>query len=222
MKYPTLRISRPQVKEANYVEEVTMRQPLNYKIYYNNGNSAHPPKSAPLPRKVYKNHNNVLHQNQNGDSVHMNGSGSVKGFSKLQRLMNRHGKNRSRTISRENLAVTETNGYEHGFENFAMPMTNGHNNRHANMVNNNSNGSNSNNSDNSDYGELRAIVRRIEMRQQNGGGRNFASNTLPTLKSPNARKRLVFDYVPQSVMHKKRYRKIINIIAKFLSKKLKF
>ena len=53
------------------------------------------------------------------------------------------------------------------------------------------------NSDNSDYGELRAIVRRIEMNQ----------NESPTehLTQPNSpiKKKLVFDYVPASVMMKR-------------------
>ncbi len=195
MKYPTLRISRPQVKQRpQFVDEVAMRQPLNYQILYNNNGSV--PKSAPLPRKVYT--NNKFNTDTNGNNGTIgNSTNSIRGFSKLQRLMNRHGKHRSRTISRENLAVSEmeTNGFEpanHGF-------TNGFANGHSHT---NGHGS----SDNSDYGELRAIVRRIEMRQQRQNkNNNFASNTLPSLKSPNsARKRLVFDYVPQSVMMQKK------------------
>jgi hypothetical protein len=82
-------------------------------------------------------------------------------------------------------------------------------------------------SDNSDYGELRAIVERIEMRQQNSDVKSRPTNLLtnnfnskqqqqqqqqqrqqqPVLwkSSPivNKKKPLVFDYVPTSVMMKK-------------------
>ena len=50
-------------------------------------------------------------------------------------------------------------------------------------------------SDNSDYGELRAIVRRIEMNQKESTP--ASDNQTP----PD--KKLVFDYVPASVMMKK-------------------
>ena len=70
-----------------------------------------------------------------------------------------------------------------------------------------------NNSDNSDYGELRAIVRRIEMNQKESA----AATNLPqsTTNSDNnnqqvltptaaaADKKLVFDYIPASIMMKK-------------------
>ncbi len=48
------------------------------------------------------------------------------------------------------------------------------------------------NSDNSDYGELRAIVRRIEMNK----------NSTSTVSSENgvAKKKMVFDYLPASGM----------------------
>ena len=59
------------------------------------------------------------------------------------------------------------------------------------------------NSDNSDYGELRAIVRRIEMNQNESSKKS--DNLLPR-ESPatvTAKKKLVFDYVPASIMMKK-------------------
>ena len=52
-------------------------------------------------------------------------------------------------------------------------------------------------SDNSDYGELRAIVRRIEMNQKESSSGAPSDNQTP----PD--KKLVFDYVPASVMMKK-------------------
>ena len=51
-------------------------------------------------------------------------------------------------------------------------------------------------SDNSDYGELRAIVRRIEMNQKESSAPPSGNQTPPD-------KKLVFDYVPASVMMKK-------------------
>ena len=50
-------------------------------------------------------------------------------------------------------------------------------------------------SDNSDYGELRAIVRRIEMNQK--------ESSAPSDNQTPPDKKLVFDYVPASVMMKK-------------------
>ena len=69
-----------------------------------------------------------------------------------------------------------------------------------------------NNSDNSDYGELRAIVRRIEMNQKESAATNLPQSTTnsdnnnqqvltPTVAA--ADKKLVFDYIPASVMMKK-------------------
>ena len=55
------------------------------------------------------------------------------------------------------------------------------------------NSNNNNSSDHSDYGELRAIVQRIE--------RNHNESKSITNKIPA--KKLVFDYVPASVMMKK-------------------
>ena len=62
-----------------------------------------------------------------------------------------------------------------------------------------------NNSDNSDYGELRAIVRRIEMNQKDSA---TVLQSAPTSDNNQqaltpADKKLVFDYVPASVMMKK-------------------
>ena len=70
-----------------------------------------------------------------------------------------------------------------------------------------------NNSDNSDYGELRAIVRRIEMNQKESAAvTNLPQSTTnsdnnnqqvltPTVAA--ADKKLVFDYIPASIMMKK-------------------
>ena len=59
------------------------------------------------------------------------------------------------------------------------------------LAENNSN--NNNNSDHSDYGELRAIVQRIERNHNESKG--VANKIAP--------KKMVFDYVPASVMMKK-------------------
>ena len=56
-------------------------------------------------------------------------------------------------------------------------------------------------SDNSDYGELRAIVRRIEMNQKESSTPAPPSGASDNQTPPD--KKLVFDYVPASVMMKK-------------------
>ena len=75
----------------------------------------------------------------------------------------------------------------------------------------NNNNNNNNNSDQSDYGELRAIVQRIERNRNeskqvvgvsanaSGGGGSHSNNN----RFQQANKKLVFDYVPASVMMKK-------------------
>ena len=75
----------------------------------------------------------------------------------------------------------------------------------------NNNNNNNNNSDQSDYGELRAIVQRIERNRNeskqvvgvsanaSGGGGSHNNNN----RFQQANKKLVFDYVPASVMMKK-------------------
>ena len=71
-----------------------------------------------------------------------------------------------------------------------------------------------NTSDNSDYGELRAIVRRIEMGQNESSSNASNSDQLFLKSSPSTnsatssggtqnQKKMVFDYVPASVMMKK-------------------
>ena len=69
-----------------------------------------------------------------------------------------------------------------------------------------------NNSDNSDYGELRAIVRRIEMNQKESAATNLPPQSTTNSDNNNkqvltpttaADKKLVFDYIPASVMMKK-------------------
>ena len=74
------------------------------------------------------------------------------------------------------------------------------------------NNNNNNNSDQSDYGELRAIVQRIERNRNeskqvvgvsanaSGGGGSHNNNRF---QQQQANKKLVFDYVPASVMMKK-------------------
>ena len=76
----------------------------------------------------------------------------------------------------------------------------------------NNNNNNNNNSDQSDYGELRAIVQRIERNRNeskqvvgvsanaSGGGGSHNNNRF---QQQQANKKLVFDYVPASVMMKK-------------------
>ena len=70
------------------------------------------------------------------------------------------------------------------------------------------NNNNNNNSDQSDYGELRAIVQRIERNRNeskhvvgsaNGGGGTHNNR----FQQQQTNKKLVFDYVPASVMMKK-------------------
>ena len=53
-------------------------------------------------------------------------------------------------------------------------------------------------SDNSDYGELRAIVRRIEMNQK-----EVSNSGVPSDNQTPPDKKMVFDYVPASVMIKR-------------------
>lgn len=64
-------------------------------------------------------------------------------------------------------------------------------------------------SDNSDYGELRAIVRRIEMNQNESKSVVLENQSPADVQSSAAaangtmKKKLVFDYVPTSVMMKR-------------------
>lgn len=62
-------------------------------------------------------------------------------------------------------------------------------------------------SDNSDYGELRAIVRRIEMNQNQSAAVKSENQSPADTSSGNTngtmKKKLVFDYVPTSVMMKR-------------------
>ena len=75
------------------------------------------------------------------------------------------------------------------------------------------NNNNNNNSDQSDYGELRAIVQRIERNRNeskpvvgvsaNASGGGGSRNNNNRFQQQQANKKLVFDYVPASVMMKK-------------------
>ena len=75
------------------------------------------------------------------------------------------------------------------------------------------NNNNNNNSDQSDYGELRAIVQRIERNRNeskqvvgvsaNASGGGGSHNNNNRFQQQQANKKLVFDYVPASVMMKK-------------------
>ena len=77
----------------------------------------------------------------------------------------------------------------------------------------NNNNNNNNNSDQSDYGELRAIVQRIERNRNeskqvvgvsaNASGGGGSHNNNNRFQQQQANKKLVFDYVPASVMMKK-------------------
>ena len=77
----------------------------------------------------------------------------------------------------------------------------------------NNNNNNNNNSDQSDYGELRAIVQRIERNRNeskqvvgvsaNASGGGGSRNNNNRFQQQQANKKLVFDYVPASVMMKK-------------------
>ena len=82
------------------------------------------------------------------------------------------------------------------------------------LLENNNNNNNNNNSDQSDYGELRAIVQRIERNRNeskqvvgvsanNASGGGGSHNNNNRFQQQQANKKLVFDYVPASVMMKK-------------------